>query len=449
MNKNELDYGTMPIKKLVIRLAVPSIITMLVGTINMAIDGIFMGNFIGSDALAAVNLVMPVAMIAFSLIDMVGIGSSVRIAVLLGEDNKDGASRMFTASSILILLIGLALTIAALLFAEKLVYTFIDDKNLAGLAYDYVKVFIWGLPLIAPLYAFDNYLIVCGKVNRSMWVNIFVSIINIILNTIFIGILGLGISYAALASVIGMGIGSTIFICSFARGKLPLKFVKPKVSLKDMGMALYNGSSEFFSNISSAVMAIVINAIMLYFAGANGVAAMSVITYIEMLLLPVLAGIVFSAQPLISYNYGAKNYSRIKELFSFVSILSAIISIFAMTAMLIFPDFLVSLFSNEGDVEMRKIAHTGLLLYAPTYLVAWFSLVVSIFLTAFEKPKESVVLTLLDSIIFPLTLFGVLGMTIGMNGIFLGQSVAAFATFFVAVLMFRKQYSIIKNKIQR
>ncbi len=438
------DYGTMPIKKLILRLAIPSIITMLVGSLNMVVDGIFMGNFIGSDALAAVNLVMPIAMIAFSLMDMVGIGSSVRISVLLGEGKEDEASRIFTASSILIFIISLILTALSLIFGETLIRGFIDDENLANLAYDYVRVFIWGLPIIAPLYAFDNYLTVCGKVNRSMYVNITVSAVNIALNTIFIGVLGLGISYAALASVIGMGIGSLILICSFLGKKLPLKFTKPKVSFKDMGMVIFNGSSEFFGNISGSVMAIVTNAIMMYFAGANGVAAISVVTYIEMLLMPVLAGIIVSTQPAVSYNFGAKNYARTKEIFTFVSIISAIICAISVAIMFIFPDFLVSLFSSDGDVLMREIARTGLLLYAPSYLFAWFNFSVSSLLTAFEKAKESVILTLLESVIFPLIFFAVFAFSIGRDGIFLAQSVSALATFFVALRMFKK-ITVLKN----
>ncbi len=442
---SKLDYGTTPIKKLVLQLAIPSIITMIVGSINIVIDGIFMGNFIGSDALAAVNLVMPIAIIAFSLVDMIGIGSSVKIGILLGEGKKKEASRIFSASCVLILLLSFVITAIGLVFAHSIVYTFIEDKNLAQLAYDYVRIYVIGFPLIAPLYALDNYLVICGKVNKSMYVNIIVSVVNIALNTVFIGILGLGITYAAIASVVGMGVGSIIFVCSFFGNKLSIKFTKPKVDINDMGKILHNGSSEFLSLTSGSIISILVNAIMMDFSGPNGVAAISIIFYIRMLLNPVIVGIIVSAQPIISYNFGAKNYPRIREIFTFVSLIAGAISIISVAIMVIFPDFLISLFSTEKDIEMREIAGVGILLCAPSYLFAWFNSLVSTFLTSFEKARESVRLTLLGSVIFPIASYIILSGELEAYGVFLAQSVGAFATFLVAFNMFKKEYSRIKN----
>ncbi len=440
------DYGTMPIGTLIRKLAIPSIITMIVGSINMVIDGIFMGNFIGSSALAAVNLVMPIMMMVFGLVGMVASGAGIRIGILFGEGNHQKASRVFSASTLLIFILGIIIAIFAFFFTKDIIFALIKDQNLASLAYDYVKVMIPAIPLIAPLFAFDNFLLICGKVNRSTWINVWTALINIALNWYLVAYLGLGISYAALATTIGMVAGSVLSILPFVTNKLDLKFTSPKIPLKDIKMIIYNGSSEFFQSIASSVMALLMNGIMLSVAGAVGVAAMSVISYIEMLLLPVLMGIAGCVQPVVSYNFGAKRHDRVKETFKKVCTISVIISAISFSTMLLFPDFLVSLFANDDDTEMIAIATTGLLLYAPSYLFNWFNIIVGTFLSAFEKPKESMILMLLDSMVFPIVFFIALANLMGVNGIFLAQAVSAFAAFGVAVSMWRKISS--NSKVQ-
>ncbi len=433
-----VDYGTMPIGKLIRKLAIPSIITMIVGSINMVIDGIFMGNFIGSSALAAVNLVMPVMMMMFGLIGMVASGAGIRIGVLLGEGKQTEASRVFSASTVMIFAIGIFISVISSFFVKDLISALVKDEHLALLSYDYVKVMIPAIPLIAPLFAFDNFLLICGKVNRSTWINVWTSLLNILLNWYFIVYLGLGISFAALATTIGMVVGSILSILPFVKSKLDLKFTTPKIPFKDVKLIIYNGSSDFFQSIAGSVMAVFTNGIMLSVAGATGVAAMSVISYIEMLLFPVLMGVIGSVQPVVSYNFGAKNHERVKETFRKVCTISAVISAISFGTMILFPDFLISLFANESDAEMINIALTGLLLFAPSYLFNWFNILVGTFLSAFEKPKESMILMLLDSLIFPVIFFIALSIFMGVNGIFLAQTVSAGSAFLVSISMWKK-----------
>ncbi len=442
-----VDYGTMPIKKLMIRLAIPSIIKMIVSSINMIVDGMFMGKFIGSDSLAAVNLVIPIIIVIFGLVDMIASGSGIRIGVLLGEGNKKEASRTFSASTVLIFSVSLVLTICSFIFADDIIYYFIKDTSLRKLAYDYAKIFIPAIIFIAPHYTFDNFLRICGKTHKSMWINVFVSVLNIILNSILVGYLGLGISYAALSTVISMIVGSILSIIPFIKNKMILKFTKPLIPFKDLKMIIYNGSSEFFENISGAFMIVLANSIMMSVAGAAGVAAMSVISYIEMLLMPIIQGIISSVKPLVSFNHGAKNHERLTKTFKLVCITTAIISTISLILMMMFPNFLVSLFSSKNDLKMREIATTGLMLYAPSYLFTWLNMTVGTFLTSFEKPTESVILMSLESVVFPIIFFIILSRALGTNGMFLAQTLAALSTSLVAIFMWKKTNSkLIKHK---
>ncbi|MFC3905133.1 MATE family efflux transporter [Clostridium disporicum] len=251
-------------------------------------------------------------------------------------------------------------------------------------------MFILTLSIIAPFFALDNHLRLCGKVNMSMcmWINIAVSIFNTILDAILIGYFKLGIEYAALSSDLSMLIGTLIFLYPFIMKKVVLKFTKPKVDVKEILYIIYNGSSEFFSNISGSIMAIITNGFLLYYGGPVGVAAYSIVMYIDSLISPVLFGMIGSIQPVISYNYGAKNYKRITKFFKITCIAGFTISVLTMIIMFMFPDFLVGLFSSKSDVDIIHMCKIALLLSAPSYLFKWFTMTVGSFLTGLEKANN-------------------------------------------------------------
>ena len=431
-------FGITPPKKLFVKLAIPSLISMLFSSIYMICDGIFVGKIIGSKGLAAINLVFPIIMIVFAVSDMIASGASVKIGIKLGEKNEKEASNIFTIAVLLSLIINIIFMIISLIFSKDIIFILIKDKELATLSYKFAYVFILALPFIAPFFALDNYLRLCGKANMSMWINIAVSILNVILDAILIGYFKLGIEYAALCSALSMFIGTLIFLYPFIMKKVTLRFTKPKVNIKEILYIIYNGSSEFFSNISNSIMSIITNGFLLYYGGPVGVAVYSIVMYIDALISPVLFGMIGSIQPVISYNYGAKDYKRITEFFKITCIVGFIISIVTMIIIFIFPDFLVGLFSSKSDVDIIQMGKIALLLSAPSYLFNWFTMTVGSFLTGLEKATESIVVMLLESVIVPLILIVALTKTIGVYGIFLVPSIGGFISIAIAFILWRR-----------
>ena len=431
-------FGITPPKKLFVKLAIPSLISMLFSSIYMICDGIFVGKIIGSKGLAAINLVFPIIMIVFAVSDMIASGASVKIGIKLGEKNEKEASNIFTIAVLLSLIINIIFMIISLIFSKDIIFILIKDKELATLSYKFAYVFILALPFIAPFFALDNYLRLCGKANMSMWINIAVSILNVILDAILIGYFKLGIEYAALCSALSMFIGTLIFLYPFIMKKVTLRFTKPKVNIKEILYIIYNGSSEFFSNISNSIMSIITNGFLLYYGGPVGVAAYSIVMYIDALISPVLFGMIGSIQPVISYNYGAKDYKRITEFFKITCIVGFIISIVTMIIIFIFPDFLVGVFSSKSDVDIIQMGKIALLLSAPSYLFNWFTMTVGSFLTGLEKATESIVVMLLESVIVPLILIVALTKTIGVYGIFLVPSIGGFISIAIAFILWRR-----------
>lgn len=442
---NQEQFGTMEPKKLFVKLAIPSLISMLFSSLYMMADGIFVGKIIGSKALAAINLVFPIIMILFAVGDMIASGASVKIGIKLGEKNEKEASEIFSVALLFIFILNIIFAIIGLIFTKDIIFILIKDKELANLAYKFAYVFILFLPIIAPFFAIDNYLRICGKANMSMWINIGVSVLNIILDAIFIGYLKLGIEYAALASSLSMSIGTLILIYPFITKKVALKFTKPKIKIKEMLGIIYNGSSQFFSNISGSIMAIIMNSFLLYYGGAVGVAAYSIVMYIESLIVPMLFGMIDAVQPVFSYNYGAKNNKRIMTFFKITCTVALSISIVTMIIIFVFPDFLVRMFSSESDIAVIDMAKKALLLYAPSYLFTWFIMTVSGVLTGLEKATESIVLMSAESIILPLFSTLVLTQLIGVYGIFITPTISGAVSIVVSIILWRK---CIKSEIE-
>ena len=442
---NQEQFGTMEPKKLFVKLAIPSLISMLFSSLYMMADGIFVGKIIGSKALAAINLVFPIIMILFAVGDMIASGASVKIGIKLGEKNEKEASEIFSVALLFIFILNIIFAIIGLIVTKDILFILIKDKELANLAYKFAYVFILFLPIIAPFFAIDNYLRICGKANMSMWINIGVSVLNIILDAIFIGYLKLGIEYAALASSLSMSIGTLILIYPFITKKVALKFTKPKIKIKEMLGIIYNGSSQFFSNISGSIMAIIMNSFLLYYGGAVGVAAYSIVMYIESLIVPMLFGMIDAVQPVFSYNYGAKNNKRIMTFFKITCTVALSISIVTMIIIFVFPDFLVRMFSSESDIAVIDMAKKALLLYAPSYLFTWFIMTVSGVLTGLEKATESIVLMSAESIILPLFSTLVLTQLIGVYGIFITPTISGAVSIVVSIILWRK---CIKSEIE-
>lgn len=442
---NQEQFGTMEPKKLFVKLAIPSLISMLFSSLYMMADGIFVGKIIGSKALAAINLVFPIIMILFAVGDMIASGASVKIGIKLGEKNEKEASEIFSVALLFIFILNIIFAIIGLIFTKDIIFILIKDKELANLAYKFAYVFILFLPIIAPFFAIDNYLRICGKANMSMWINIGVSVLNIILDAIFIGYLKLGIEYAALASSLSMSIGTLILIYPFITKKVALKFTKPKIKIKEMLGIIYNGSSQFFSNVSGSVMSIIMNSFLLHYGGAVGVAAYSIVMYIESLIVPMLFGMIDAVQPVFSYNYGAKNNKRIMTFFKITCTVALSISIVTMIIIFVFPDFLVRMFSSESDIAVIDMAKKALLLYAPSYLFTWFIMTVSGVLTGLEKATESIVLMSAESIILPLFSTLVLTQLIGVYGIFITPTISGAVSIVVSIILWRK---CIKSEIE-
>lgn len=434
---NETQFATRSTKNIFLHCAISGLFAMLASSLYIIIDGMFVGKYIGSHALAAINIGFPFIMILFAVGDMIGIGSSVKISIALGEGRTKDASGIFSACLYLIVGINAFFSIVGLLFVPKAIDIFISDTALREIIWDYTKIFLYLLPWIAPMYAIDNYLRVCGQAKFSMWLNIIVSLLNIFLDWFFIVYLHWDIQAAALASCICMMFGTLLGLMPFLRKRLTLRLTKPKMPLSLFRDIVHNGSSEFFNNTANSLIATVINAFLLHLGGGTAVAAYGIVIYIDTLLLMAMYGILDSMQPAVSYNVGAGNKDRVKSFFHLCAGTTAAFSIIYLCVMLLFPEQLAQLFLKDEGNDVLALTVHAIQLYAPAYLVLWINMIIGSFLTAMDHAKESLRIMLLRSLILPAICLVLLPQTFGVSGIFSIPAISGFVTCAVALYTWR------------
>ena len=434
---NSSAFETTPPTKLFFRCAIPSMISMAIGSLYSVADGVFVGRFIGSDSLAAVNLVMPLLMISFAFSNMIATGASVQIAMQLGQKNREAACRTFSFSILVILLMSVVLGGVGFVFARPIVNLLgkgaTEGAIKAGI--EYLKVYSAFMPLLPLFFATDNFLRVCGREKTSMMLNITTQILNIVLDFFLIAVLHQGIWAAAFTSCISIALGTVISLWMFRGKKQDLFFLKGSIPIRQFAKLMANGASEFFSNIASSVMAIVLNVFLLHYGGTTAVAAMSVLMYIDSVVGMLVLGMCESLQPAISYCHGAGNKKKVIALERRVLASSAVLSMSALVFMRYGGKFVVPFFIKDGDATLLDMSLTAMNLFSFSYLFGWVDMSVSSLFTAVDRPKQSFVLSILGTLLFPAVCLIVLSVTMGLNGVYLMPTVSGALAALVAVCM--------------
>lgn len=419
--------------RLFFRCAIPNMISMAVVSLYTIADGIFVGWYIGTEALAAINLVMPIIMMSFAFSDMVAVGSSVQIAISLGKKDEQMARRIFSTACLLILISAIIMGSLAWLFSYPLVHLLGATGEVADLAVRYMRVYACFSALIMHFFAVDNYLRICGKVHYSMTMNVGMALANILLDWLFIGVAGWGIEAAALASCLSMMCGNLICFLPFFRGKLPLSFTRKWIRPRMLGNILANGSSEFFNNISGSVCMIIFNAALLSVSGYMAVAAFSIIMYVDSVVKSLLFGMGDALQPAISYNYGAGNTARIWAIERRVQAAGLILAAAVLLFMQTKGGTLVSLFAR-GDAALISMSVRGMRLFSLSYLFTWCAILSGSFFTALNRPVFSLTAAAGQTLFFPVLFLGILPQFLGLDGIWLSPAAAGGCSFLLCIL---------------
>lgn len=430
-------FEKLPPTKLFFRLAVPSMITMAFGALYQIADGLFVGRFIGGDALAAINLVMPLIMTVFAFANLIATGASVRISVLLGEKERDEASRVFSFALKMIFLVSFAVGVLGFFLARPLVRLLAPDATEQAIAYGitYLRIYAAFSPLSLLSFATDNFLRVCGKERVSMWVSIVTQLANILLDVILIAFLEEGIWAAAFTSCISMALGSIWTLCLFRGKRLDVYFTRKLIPFGHFLRILANGSSEFFSNISMSFMSVVFNLFLLQHGGTTAVAAFSVVMYVDSIVGMLVFGMCDALQPAVSYCYGAGLSQKVRAIFTRILTGAAILSMLSLLFMMFAGPYVATLFVKPEETALLAVSIVAMKLFSLSYLTGWVDMCFSSYFTALERPVRSLLTSFFSTVIFPILFMAVLSPVWGLNGVWLSPlfSCTASAIFTLAL----------------
>lgn len=448
MQRDSLDFKSMSVGKLFTKLLVPTIMGMAASALFTVVDGIFVGNGIGSDAMAAVNISAPIFMIITGVGLMFGMGGGILTSINLSQGKKKVANINFTQSVIALVFISLVMTLLLTIFPHKIATLFGSDEYLMDMVVEYLFWFSISLPFTVLVVALPFFIRLTNP-KISMWAMLAATVVNIILDYLFIFVFKWGLFGAAIATDIGEFVGAAIMIIYLFRHSIAIRFVWLKLSVKSLLLTLRNvgymiklGFSVFLSEITISVMIISGNYVFMDYMGADGVAAYSVICYLFPIIFMVFNATVQSAQPIISYNYGcgqmkrSDNALRLSMLFTLV---------FAFSIMLLFICFtrsIVTLFIPDTASAAWGYAVAGLPLFATDYLFFGINIIIIGYYTSIERLRRAISLTVLRGIL-PVVFFFTLPLLLDVNGIWLAVAAGDITTTVVIVIL------LIVDKVRR
>lgn len=423
-------FGKMPPTRLFFHCAVPAVVTSVFGALYSVVDGVFVGRYLGEDALAAVNLVMPVIMIVEALSNMIATGASVNISILLGEQKREEASRVFSFSVRFILLFSCLIGLLGYFYARPFVALISPGagESAISLGADYLRVYAVFSPLVPIYYATDNFLRVCGKQKISMQINIATQISNVVLDFVLIAILHQGIQAAAAASCASIAIGSVITLALFARNRMDLYYTRGSIPAARFFRVAANGASEFFSSIANSVMSVVMNLFLLKYGGTTAVAAFSIVMYVDSIIGMMNFGICDALQPAISYCYGAGLLDRMRAIFRRVLFATILTAMAAFLFMLLAGPYAAAFFIKPGDRELLAVSIIAIRIFAFSYLAGWIDMCFSSFFTALDRPARSFLVSLFGTLVFPISFLFLLSGLWGLTGVWLMAPVSTVAS---------------------
>lgn len=442
MNSETLFAKTPPLK-LFFLASLPGAVGMLASALYQLFDGIFVGQYLGSTAFAALNLAMPFVIINFALADLIGVGSAVPISIALGRKQEQEANTIFTCACIMI--VGAGVLVGGILFAAApaLIKLMGAEGEFADQAVQYLRVYALSSPVTTIVFATDNFLRISGMIRSSMFLNILMSVLSAVLEFLFLGVFRWGIWAAALATCTGMFISALLALIPFITGRAQLRFCRPRFSASMIRQIVACGSPNFLNNIAGRITSIIMNAILVRVGGEAAVSVYGILMYVDGFIQPLLYGMCDSLQPAVGYNWGAGKLSRVRAIEKCCFVASGVVSILSVFVIALFPGEITQLFMADSSSEFVQMSVGALQLFSITYVTRWFSFATQSYMLAIEKPLPASAISLATALVFPVLLILLLWPW-GLTGIWLnfaGTSILAAILSGIILLKLRKELS--------
>ncbi len=422
-----------------IKYLIPSIMTMIFLSFYTTIDGYFVSKYAGSNALAGINIVIPVTCIVFGTAVMLATGCSAIIGEYLGKKEEKKANEVFTMTSVFLLILAILFTVTGILFLKPVAVLLGTSERLMPHVLPYLFVVLTGTVPMAFKLFFEYLVRTDGHPHMGLIMSSTGLILNVILDYVFVGIFDLETYGAALGTVVSISASALIGLVYFLKYGI-LKFCRFRFNLGILWKSCTNGSSEMLTELSTGITTLLFNLIIIKSFGEDGVAAVTIIMYIYYFFIAFYMGIAVATAPVVSFNLGAGNKGKIMETlrYSFVTIL--ITAILILTTLFFFGNNIISLFVQSGPVY--DLTTKALIYFSPVFMFIGINVFLSGYFTALGDGLTSAIISSLRSLIFVILFIIILPMIIGVNGIWLTMAFSEFFTIIISLLLFNRKGKI-------
>lgn len=430
--------------KKLIKFTLPTIIMMIFSSIYGVVDGLFISNCVGSNAFAAVNLIMPVIMIFGAVGFMIGTGGSAIVSKTLGEGDEKKANEYFSMLNYLLIVLGIIFSIVGIIVLKPVASMLGAEGEILEYCVKYGGILLIALTAFLLQNSFQSFLVVAEMPTFGLVISVCAGITNMVLDFLFIYVFKWGVTGAAFATAISQIVGGIIPLIYFMRkNKSKLKLVKTKFSLEPIIKSCTNGSSEMVTNLSMSLVNMLYNMQLMKYAGTNGIVAYGIIMYVGFIFSGTYLGYSIGSAPIVGYHYGAGNLDELKGLFK-KSLKLLVITSISMTVLAeIFAKPLASIFVNY-DKELLVSTTNAIRIYALSYIVSGINIFASGFFTALNDGVVSAAISFIRTLIFQVIAILVLPLILGTIGIWLSIVVAELLSLIVSITFLvvkRKKYN--------
>ena len=428
--------------KNIVKFAVPTIAMTVFMSFYTMVDGLFVSNLIGTDALSAINLTAPVIQLVTAVSTMLATGGSAVIMKKMGEQKTNEAKEDFTFLIIVNVMVGLVMCAAGYLAMDFIFAGMNLSPAVEGYCVEYLsRYLIFTVPILL-MNNFTLYMIASEKAVLSLICSVTGGILNMALDYVFIAGLDMGIGGAAVATGLGYSVTAVAGLFVFSRKKSLLHFKKPVFRIRVLWSAASNGCSEMATALVTGIVTMMFNWTMLHYVGEDGVAAVTIIMYVLMFASSLYTGYSYGVAPMLSFYYGEQNREKLKKLVGLSMKVIAMISVITAAASFVMTRPLVSVFART-DNPVYDLAVTGNRICTAALFFIGFNIFASGMFTALSNGIVSAVLAFSRSFVFMLITMIVLPLLLGVNGIWLATPAAelmALGLSFFMFLKYRKRY---------
>lgn len=433
--------GTERILPLLLKFSVPAIVGMLVQALYNVVDRIFVGNGVGPLGLAGLSLVFPIMLVQMAFVMLVGLGATAVISIRLGEGRRDEAEKILANALGLLLIIALAGMTAGLLFLDPVLRLLGASEAVMPYARDYLSIILYGAVFQAVSFGLNHMIRAQGSPAIAMATMLIGAISNTILDAVFILRFGWGVKGAAWATIMAQALSMVWVLSYFLRGKSELRLnwrAVPRIELTIVKQIAAIGFAPFAMQLAASVQNFILNQSLIRHGGDLAVSAMSVVFSLNTLILMPIFGINQGAQPILGYNYGAKQYQRVRQTFLYAAGAATLVVNMGFLATRLFPQQLVSLFGKE-DVQLMALGLRAVRTVMICMPVVGLQIVGANFFQALGKPKKAAVLSLSRQVLLLIPLLLILPRFYGLSGVFAAYPAAdAGATAVTVSLVWRE-----------